>query len=251
MGEILQEPASDEPLEPGVGTSEGNGDPEPIGADEGPLTRKETLALIADAEERSVKRSTSVSQSLVDKADHRISGRLQSDLEILATHVADLAKAGHVVPAEVVERAKQDVILRSLTSEPTKGGKTSEGKTGPEGEPGEIDSAQQATGMVAIAMMEEADCFIEDKDPEIEMVDMRTKSSSKFILSVDTAIKAKQKRLAASEEEPEGDEDLDEKDRKRKARSPRGTGGKKRAAATSDEDLSAMDYLKRGYSESK
>jgi len=159
--------------------------------------------------------------------------------------------AGHEVPAEIVERAKQDVLLRSLTGEPAQGegpsGGTAAGQAVPTGEPRELDSAK-ATGMVAIAMMEEADCFIEDDDPELKLIDMNTGSSRKFIKSIDVAIEAKQKRLAGtSGNEPEGDEgDLAAG---RRARTPTATG--KRAPVSIPDGLSPMEYLKRGYSKNK
>ena len=238
MGELGPGAVSEDPLGTGVGTS--NGEPEPKGAEPKPLTRAETQALIDAGMTKAVR----LSQGLVDKADHRISGRLTSELKSLATFVDDMKAAGHEVPAEVVERAKQDVVLRSLTGEPAQVEGSSAGQARPTGEPGEVDSAK-ATGIVAIAMMEEADCFIEDDDPELKLIDMKTDSPRVFIRSIDTAIDTKQKRLAGiSEDEPEGDEtDLAAG---RRARTPTGKG--KRTPAAIPDGLSPMEYLKRGYS---
>jgi len=241
MGELGPGAASEEPLGTGEGASEG--EPEPKGAEPVPLTREETKALIDAGMNKAVR----MSQSLVDKVDHRISGRLTSELKSLATFVDDMKAAGHEVPAEIIERAKHDVVLRSLTGEPAQVEGPSgvpAGQAGKTGEPGEVDSAK-ATGIVAIAMMEEENCFIEDDDPELKLIDMNTDSPRVFIRSIDTAIDAKQKRLAgASGEEPEGDEgDLAAG---RRARTPTGKG--KRAPAAIPDGLSPMDYLKRGYS---
>lgn len=241
MGELEQEPVSGEPLGTGVGTS--NGEPEPTGAEPKPLTRKETQALIDAGMNKAVR----LSQSLVDKADHRISGRVTSELKNLATFVDDLKAAGHEIPQEVIERAKQNVALRSLTGDPAQVEGPSgvpAGQAGVKGEPGEVDSAK-ATGVVAIAMMEEANCFIEDGDPELELINMKTDSSRVFLRSIDTAIDTKQKRLAGtSEEEPEGEED---DGTGRRARTPTGKG--KRSSKAIPDGLSPMEYLKRGYSE--
>ena len=240
MGELGPGAVSEEPLGTGVGTSEG--EPEPKGAEPVPLTREETQALIDAGMNKAVR----MSQSLVDKVDRRISGRLTSELKSLATFVDDMKAAGHEVPAEIVERAKQDVLLRSLTGDPAQVEGPSGGVAGqaaPTGEPGEVDSAK-ATGIVAIAMMEEAKCFIEDGDPELALIDMKSDSSRVFLRSIDTAIDTKQKRLAGiSGEEPEGDEtDLAAG---RRARTP--VKGKRAPAAIPD-GLSPMEYLRRGYS---
>jgi len=247
LSELLNGAASKVPPDTGVGTSEG--EPEAEGEAPQPLTREETQALIDAGSKETLSAAKIVSQSLVDKAEHRIGGRLSSDLSNLARYFDDMKAAGHEVPAEVIAKVEQDVMLRSLKGESAEGEGPSDGagRRAPKGDLGELDS-DQATGMVAIAMMEEADCYIEDGDVELKLIDTRTKSTTKFLKSVETSIKAKQDRLAgSSEEEPEGEED---DDAGRKARTPAGLKGK-RAPKSVPDGLSAMEYLKRGYAKSK
>lgn len=247
MSDLLTGTPLEEPSDTGVGTSEG--DPAAEGDEPQPITREEIQALVDASSVTTLSKAKRETQSLVDKADHRISGRLSSDLANLATYFDDMKAAGHEVPPEVIKIVEQDVMLRSLKGESAEGEGPSGGvgKLAPKGEPKEVDS-DQATGMVAITMMEEADCFIKDDDVELKMIDTDTKSATKFIRSVDAAITAKQARLAgASEEEPESEED---KGDGRKARTPAKIVGARPPKAVPD-GLSAMDYLKRGYSNSK
>lgn len=247
MSDLLTGTPLEEPSDTGVGTSEGV--PEAEGDEPQPITREEIQALVDAGSAKTLSQAKRESQSLVDKADHRISGRLSSDLANLARYFDDMKAAGHEVPPEVIKIVEQDVMLRSLKGESAEGKGPSDGagRIAPKGEPGEVDS-DQATGMVALTMMEEADCFIKDDDVELKIIDKDTKSATKFIRSVDAAITAKQKRLAgASEAEPEGDEDEGEGT---KARTPAKIVGKRPPKAV-PEGLSAMDYLKRGYSKNK
>lgn len=241
--------ASDQP--PGTGAGASEGEPVVEGAEQTPFTREEARALIDAGRDEAVKISGRHSQSLVDKADNRITKRVTAELKSLEVYAADLKAAGHELPPEILERVKQDVIVRSLTDETPEGEEPSlkpAGQAGLRGAPGEGDSAQ-ATGMVAVAMMEEADCFIEKGDAEFPLIDLKTASPRLFLASVGKAIDTKQQRLAGtSADEPEGDEgDKDAGDLSPRARI---SSKKKSPPRKIPDGLTPMEYLKRGYSKS-
>jgi len=249
MAELGSGQASDQP--PGTGAGASQGEPVVEGAEQKPFTREEAQALIDAGRDEAVKISGRHSQSLVDKADNRITKRVTAELKSLDVYAADLKAAGHELPPEILERVKQDVIVRSLTDETPEGEAPSAELAGQAALAGDLkgDSAQ-ATGMVAVAMMEEADCFIEKGDAEFPLINLKTASPRLFLASVGKAIDTKQQRLAgASANEAEGgEEERDAGDLSPRARIP---SGKKSAPSKIPDGLSPMEYLKRGYSKPK
>lgn len=239
--------ASDQP--PGTGAGASEGEPVVEGAEQTPFTREEARALVDAGVDKAVKISGRQSQSLVDKADNRISKRVSSELKSLDQYAADLKAAGHELPPEILERVKQDVLVRSIVDEPQ--GEPSGGPAGQAGLTGESESdSAKATGLVAVAMMEEADCMIEKTDPEFKLIDLNTASPRLFLAGVAKAIDTKQQRLAGtSADEPEGDEEEgDAGDLSPRARIP---SKKKSVPSKIPDGLSPLEYLRRGYSKSK
>jgi len=198
------------------------------------------------------------SQSLVDKADRRITDRLRREFQAIDRYAQMFKSAGIEIDDAMLEQMKQRKVIEELAGEASGGEGSAEGSAqDPQaGQPQTPDPAQSPVMQDALAIMEEAGTFIEDGDPELEMIDLKTPSPYKFLRSVEAAVEAKKKRVAGSKEPNaddgnEAEEDAEDLAARLAARSPGlGAGSGKRAAASPD-GLSAMEYLRRGYNKGK
>lgn len=196
-------------------------------------------------------------QSGDDRIESRVIGRLQEEFQELDRSVAKMKAAGINVDDDQIQALKQRQMLREFGGEPT----TEEGQSAmpaqgkPQKPPSPPDAAKNPVVAEAYKMMADAKTYIEQEDPEAQIIDLKTKSIKVFLDSVEEAVKAKQKRLSADAsegEEPEEDlSDTESKAAGAAARNP-GTGFRRgKPAAGSPSNLDGFDHLKRAYSGKK
>lgn len=159
-----------------------------------PITMREYMAGIGGLRQE-VGRSM---QSQLDKADHRITDRLRSELASQDRLVKELEGLGIQVPPEIRERLRQGKVVETLTAagvEP--GGPTGRGNApAPRQEPvGQVNPVQAATEAAWTIMTEEFGVVVQEGDPEFEMLDLKTNRPSVFLKSVERAAATKAARL--------------------------------------------------------
>ena len=164
---------------------------EPVSQEQKPqefLTRDEATKM----EER----VTRLAQSLVDKADHRITERVQGGLKTLEDSLKVQRSAGIEITPEQEARARQKVVEQAMIEPPSQ---TSAAQATPNEQP-----AQQLDPVVAraLGMMNKIGAVIEQNDPEFAQVKkaLDTGDPDEFLLASAEAAKAKKARLASQTE---------------------------------------------------
>ena len=99
------------PSQPQVG-AQASPSPEPLGAPEQAVENKPLT--IADVERIAEEKATRIAQSMVDKAEHRISKKAQDQIAAI-----DTSRQALGLSDEQVTQAKQRVIFDDLTAKPT------------------------------------------------------------------------------------------------------------------------------------
>jgi hypothetical protein len=234
----------------------GNASPE--GATEGAEPQQITLERVEALVDQRVKDALRQSQSMIDKADRRITDRLQPVFQSIDYVTAMLKEAGVEVKPEMIEQLKHKQMLKELGGESVEGEGSRRGSAQDQGQGRSqaSDPSQSPVIATALAMMREAGVFIEDKDPEFKLIDLQSGSVSKILSGVQAAIKEKVARLSASGSAGESNQaqqtKIDQEGRAATiaARNP-GTGiGAGKSVQGPPDGLKAMDYFKRGYSKS-
>lgn len=173
------------------GQGNGNAQPNPTAGEDGQShTQPETITeerVLEIAREVAQDVSTRVTQSHVSKSENKTKVRLQA-LEDTLKMITD---AGGEVTPEQRQRLQQQIIVDSLTEEEEPGAPPDK----PDLSQGQGQEGEQIhpINSVAAMIMDERGIDILQDDPEADLLDMS--SPTKFILSLDKAITAKEQRL--------------------------------------------------------
>ena len=131
-------------------------------------------------------------QGLIDKADSRITKKVQAELKSLEQTVAMQKAIGLEIPPEKVNQLQQQIIARAYTepdaSQPPAPSGMTPTQVNPQ-EPG-LDPVTAA----AYKLMQAKGMVIEDSDPEVAMIDQS--DPYQFMISLDRAIDSKKARVA-------------------------------------------------------
>lgn len=232
----------------------GNASPE--GATEGAAPKPVTLEQVQDLLSKATTNLRSEVgkqiQSQIDKADVRISDRLRQEF-VNIDNYAKLAKdAGQEVSPETIKRMKQDAMMREFEGEQVQGQGSGGGSAqGQQQGQSQQQIQQSPVVMTALALMQEEGVFIEDTDPEVKLIDLKTTSPKALLASVQGAIEAKKQRLSgASNEQNQTEQEGDAA--KAAARNPgKGASAGKPVVGSSPDGLTSMAYFKRAYNKPK
>lgn len=224
-----------------------------------PLTLEAVETLIERKLQPFEKRVISQSQSLIDKADRRITDRFQGKLRNLQETVGLLKEIGIEVSPEQLERAQQRLVIDGFApqepvQEPGSGQRSPQGQS--PGQRQQTDPNEPSNPILdeAFRLQEEAGVFIGKDDPEFQDINFDG-NALELLGSTKEAIDKKIARLAggsSSQEEPgEGEQESEEERQARlAARSPGGSGRRKQSAP-SGQHLGSMEHFRRGYSKGR
>jgi len=209
-----------------------------------PLTVREYMAGIGGLRQE-VGRTL---QSRIDKADHRITERLRTDLAAQDRTVKELEALGVTIDPAIRERLRQGRVVEGLTAgqpEP----RTPDGRGQTPGSRqetvGAVNPVSAATEAAWTIMTEEYGVVVEQADPEFSLIDLSTNRPSVFLRSIETAAKAKATRLAGGGAAPESEPERPAA--RPRARIPvRGN----QPAPKSFEGMKSIDLFKLGYDRS-
>ena len=194
---------------PGKSPGSAQGETEPV--------TLESVGALVDQKVEQLRRSI---QSGDDRTEYRLRTELREELGRFETYAGLLKEAGLEVPADVKERALTMAQRKILTrpDEETdeakrarqaaeRGGQAGGRRTSPDGSETPEDETEpalmQGIAQTVLALQEEIGAYVEDKDPEVALIDMETESVAEFLDSVRTAATKKAERLGLIAEEEE------------------------------------------------
>lgn len=178
----------------------------------------ESVGALVDQKVELLRRSI---QSGDDRTEYRLRTELREELGRFEAYAGLLKEAGLEVPADVKERALTMAQRKILTAPEKKeteaqekarqaaerGGQASGRRTSTDGSTTPEDEAEQVQmqgiAQTVLAIQEEIGAYVEDKDPEVALIDMETESVMEFLDSVRTAATKKAERLGLIAEEEE------------------------------------------------
>ena len=134
-------------------------------------------------------------QGLIDKADSRITKKVQADLKDLEKTIAMQKKLGIEVPPATVSAMQQELITRAYQEPETQPAQPQPFGTQP-AQAAYPEARGDDPNALALQMMQASGVMIEDGDPEVAQIDMT--NPYLFLSSVGQAIQAKKSRQAAS-----------------------------------------------------
>lgn len=139
------------------------------------ITQQEAEAMVADALRRA--------QSLTDKAENRIQRRVQEEIGKLEVSAKALKAAGHPIPTDALERAKQKVVMDVVAED-----------QGPAAEAEDDDNPlAQMLNQEVEKLVKAAGVDLDENDEEAKMLD--NSSPFAFVKSFELALTAKAARL--------------------------------------------------------
>lgn len=174
------------PTAPGQGAA--NVPPEQKGAVQPQyLTLEEARRMAEEAEEKAFRRA----QGLIEKTNAGVVKKVQSDLKNLEQSIALQKKAGIEITADQEEKLKQQVFQRAFTEveESPAPAQTAPAQAAPVQQPDNIDPITAE----AVKMMQDAGVWIDDDDPETDVIDQS--SIYAYLESVKKAIETKRQRI--------------------------------------------------------
>ena len=243
---------TDQAGQPGQASQDGA----PVEGTAQPVTLEQVQALLQEfgktIEQKVLDQAVRRSQSLVDKADRRITERLRQEFQSLDKTVELLKGLGVEIDPAMVERAKQVKLIQEFQGQEQLPGEDSRPQ---ESQPTEPDFGGSPAVAAAWQMQQEAGVFIEDNDPEVAMLKLDG-TVTEMLTSLSKAIEAKKARLAGTTgEKPGAADDKNQQQTqtegddvaKLAARNPGGVGTGRTAEGPPD-GLSSMDYFRRAYS---
>lgn len=145
------------------------------------ITLDEAKSMFQEAENKAFQRA----QSLMDKADSRISRKVQERLSSIQQMLDTLKAQGIDVPPDKAQALKNDAIEKAYTDTAPDDPQVSE--QAPAQEPEQEGGAVDPVTAIAWKMMKEAGVWIDESNPMLDRG-----SEMAFLNSVDAAIKAKQ-----------------------------------------------------------
>jgi hypothetical protein len=155
------------------------------------LTQDQVRAIAEEVAEAKFRQT----QGLIDKADSRITKKVQGELQQLEKTLKVQAELGIVIPPEKVIAMQQQVMARAYSENEQPPAPTQPYGTQPTQpmypEGGNVPDVSAQ----ALRMMQRAGVIIEDSDPEVVGIDMS--DPDLFLASVGHAINVKKTRLAA------------------------------------------------------
>lgn len=183
------------------------------------LTRAEALKMFTEIAEQVSEKTLSKYQSLSDKMEARITKRVDQQLQVMK-------QAGVEVTAEVSKNIRQ-VVSDQVKAEDaaTPSQVPTQAQQAPVVKPKEELHPVQAA---ALAILENQKVQLDDADPEVGMINVKTDNPGEYLASVFAAAQAKKERLSR----PAG------------ARVPPSAGGRTPGL---QEGLSPMEYFSTAY----
>lgn len=130
-------------------------------------------------------------QGLIDKADSRITKKVQAELKTLEQTIAMQKQLGLEVPLDKVNAMRQEIIARAYTEPEATPPTAASG-----GAPAQVQNQESGTDPITAAayrIMQKAGITIEDGDPEVQMIDQS--DPDLFLASVGAAVQAKKARV--------------------------------------------------------
>lgn len=180
------------------------------------LTKAEAQRLIAEAEEKALRKA----QSSTDKAIDSIFKKVQDDLRSLTQTIEFQRNSGIEVSPEQEQQLKQQLVTRALAGAP---------ESAQPSPPQEAPQKEEVDPVTAEAwrMMEEAGVLVDEDDPEAKLLNFS--SPYKFLKSIESAIEAKKERIS-----------------ERPARTPTNVGGRGAPTNSIVDVTDHRELLKRG-----
>ena len=217
------------------------------------LTQDEMLAILEKRDGELFKRV----QHLNDASNQTILNKVQKQVNEIAATIAMQREAGMTITQEDEDKLVQQVFNKAMHSASTTGNTANESSTTTEVvEPPEGGEEDDEWTLEAARLQQEADVWLDPKDPEFAKIKANAPHPYEFLKSVEEAIAEKKARLAASADQgkaatsetkpPEGGRPPEGTDQSQiKHRAPTSAGDGK--AGSTLPDGTAMDFFKMAY----